>query len=140
MPALSRVGEALGERVHGHDRGPVSAAIPEGLQTCDAFGTIRRMQGGVASRTVDIRVDAGRTASIARFVSRQTILAAFVVVIAVVFHVTGSTGPGSAANQSVLALAVLIGQINMPRRQFRHLLRGTPTTVFATAVEPFTLH
>jgi hypothetical protein len=118
----------------------VSEVIPEGLQTGDAFGTIRRMQGGVVSRTVDIRVNAGRTASVARFVSRQTILAAFVAVIAVVFHVTGSTGPGSPANQSVLALAVLIGQVNMPRRQFGHLLRGTPATAFATGVEPLSLH
>jgi hypothetical protein len=111
-----------------------------GLQTGDAFGTIRRMEGGVSSRTVDIRVDAGRTASIARFVSRQTILAAFVAVIAVAFHVTGSTGPGSPANQSVLALAVLIGQVNMPRRQFSHVLRGIPTTSLAVGVDPLILH
>jgi hypothetical protein len=97
------------------------------------------MEGGVASRTVDIRVDDGRTASVARFVSRQTILAAFVAVIAVVFHVTGSTGPGAAANQSVLALAVLIGQVNMPRRQLHRLLRGTARTTSAIGVDPLTL-
>ncbi len=106
----------------------------------DAFGTIGRMEGGVASRTVDIRVDDGRTASVARFVSRQTILAAFVAVIAVVFHVTGSTGPGAPANQSVLALAVLIGQVNLPRRQLGRLLGGTSIASYAASVEPSTLH
>jgi hypothetical protein len=94
------------------------------------------MEGGVASRTVDVRVDGGRTASVAKFISRQTILAAFVAVIALVFHVTGSTGPGSAANQSVLALAVLIGQVNMPRRQLGRLMQAHPTTIHAVAADP----
>jgi hypothetical protein len=98
------------------------------------------MEGGVASRAVDIRVDTGSTASIARFVSRQAILAAFVAVIALVFHVTGSTGPGSTANQSVLALAVLIGQLNMPRRQLRRLLRQAPMTTSSVSADSFTLH
>ena len=106
----------------------------------DAFGTIGRMEGGVASRSVDIRVDAARTASVARFVSKQTILAAFVAVIAVVFHVTGSTGPGAPANQSVLALAVLIGQVNVPRRQLGRLLARTSIASDAASVEPSTLH
>jgi hypothetical protein len=97
------------------------------------------MEGGVASRTVDIRVDDGRTASVARFVSRQTILAAFVAVIAVVFHVTGSTGPGAPANQSVLALAVLIGQVNLPRRELSRLLRGAPIASFAAGADSSTL-
>lgn len=83
------------------------------------------MEGGVASRTVDVRIDDGRTARVTRFISRQTILAAFVAVIAVVFHVTGATGPTATANQSVLALAVLIGQINVPRRHLHRLLRPT---------------
>jgi hypothetical protein len=98
------------------------------------------MEGELASRTVDIRVDDGRTASVARFVSRQTILAAFVAVIAVVFHVTGSTGPGAPANQSVLALAVLIGQVNMPRRQLGRLLGEAPTPSYAPSVDASTLH
>jgi hypothetical protein len=96
------------------------------------------MEGGVASRTVDIRVDDGRIATVARFFSRQAILAAFVAVIAVVFHVTGATGPGSTANQSVLALAVLIGQINVPRRQLRRLLHGTTKVSRAIGGEPIT--
>jgi hypothetical protein len=98
------------------------------------------MEGGVSSRTVDIRVDNVRTASVARFVSRQMTLAAFVVVIAVVFRVTGSTGPGAAANQSVLALAVLIGQVNMPRRHLGRLLGGTSIASCAASVEPSTLY
>jgi predicted dinucleotide-binding enzyme len=69
-------------------------------------------------------VDGGRAASVARFFSRQTIVAAFVAVIAMVFHVTGSTGPEATANQSVLVLAILIAQITMPRRQLRDLLRA----------------
>jgi hypothetical protein len=86
------------------------------------------MEGGVASHVVDVRVDTGWAATVTRFISRQSILAAFVAVIALVFHVTGSTGPGSTANQAVLALAVLIGQITMPRKQLRRLLGETLTT------------
>jgi hypothetical protein len=96
------------------------------------------MEGGVASRTVDVRVDSGGTASVTRFLSRQLILGAFVAVIALVYHVTGSTGPGSTANQSVLALAVLIAQINMPRRHLRRLLQGSPAMTQAIAVDPVT--
>ena len=94
----------------------------------------------MASRTVDVRVDSGGTASVTRFLARQLILGAFVAVIALVFHVTGSTGPGSTANQSVLALAVLIAQINMPRRQLRRVLQGTPRTPRAIPVDPVTIH
>ena len=79
------------------------------------------MEGGVVGSAVG-RVDGGRAASIARFVSRQTVVAAFVAVIAMVLHVTGSTGPHATAHQSVLVLAVLIAQINMPRRRLRTLL------------------
>jgi hypothetical protein len=82
------------------------------------------MEGGVASSSV-VRGDGGRAASVARFFSRHTIVAAFVAVIATIFHVTGSTGPEATANQSVLALAILIGQIGMPRRQLRDLLRAS---------------
>jgi hypothetical protein len=96
------------------------------------------MEGGVASRTVDVRVHDGRTASVAKFISRQTILAAFVAVIALVFHVTGSTGPGTAANQSVLALAVLIGQVNLPRRHLRLLMGARSTTPHAVVADPVT--
>jgi hypothetical protein len=98
------------------------------------------MEGGVASPAVDVRIDNGGTASVTRFLARQLILGAFVAVIALVFHVTGSTAPGSAASQSVLALAILIGQINMPRRQLQHLLRGTSTTTRPIAVDPITIH
>lgn len=97
------------------------------------------MEGEVASRAVDGRAKDVRTASVTRFISRQTILAAFVAVIALVFHVTGSTGPGSTANQSVLALAILVGQINMPRRQLRRLLGETSRTPHAIVVDPVTL-
>jgi hypothetical protein len=97
------------------------------------------MEGGVASHIVDVRVDNGWAASVTRFISRQSILAAFVAVIALVFHVTGSTGPGSTANQAVLALAVLIGQINMPRRQLRRLLRERSRTTLAIGADPLTL-
>jgi hypothetical protein len=97
------------------------------------------MEGGVATRVVDARVGDGSAARVARFISRQTILAAFVAVIALVFHVTGSTGPGTPANQSVLALAVLIGQINMPRRQLRGLMRANSTALRAIAVDRSTL-
>jgi len=98
------------------------------------------MEGGAAGCTADIRVDDGRTASIARFVSRQTVLAAFVVVIAAVFHMTDSTGPGAPANQSVLALAVLIGQVNLPRRQLSRLLQRTLRTTSIVGADPVTLH
>ncbi len=97
------------------------------------------MEGGVASRVVDVRVDSTWAASVTRFISRQSILAAFVAVIALVFHVTGSTGPGSTANQAVLALAVLIAQINMPRRQLRRLLQGTLTQAHVIGADPLTV-
>jgi hypothetical protein len=96
------------------------------------------MEGGVASHVVDVRVDTGGAASVTRFISRQSVLAAFVAVIALAFHVTGSTGPGSSAQQAVLPLAVLIGQINMPRRQLCRLLRGTSTTPHAIGADPLT--
>jgi hypothetical protein len=85
---------------------------------------MRCMEGGVASTVVDVRVDTGRGASAARCVSRLTVVAAFVAVIALIFHVTGSTGPEALANQSVLVLAVLIGQVPMPRRELRSLLQA----------------
>jgi hypothetical protein len=105
-------------------RGAVATRLARTCIPYDAFGTIGHMEGGVASRIVAVRVnDGSRTARVTRFISRQTILAAFVAVIAVVFHVTGATGPTATANQSVLALAVLIGQINVPRRHLQRLLR-----------------
>jgi hypothetical protein len=76
---------------------------------------------------VDIRVDGGRGATIARFFSRQTIIAAFVAVVALIFHVTGSTGPEfSTTNMSVFVLAILIAQVTMPHRHLRELL-SAPT-------------
>ena len=94
------------------------------------------MEGGVASTAV-VRVDGGRVASAARFIARQSVVAAFIAVIAMAFHVTGSTGPSATANQSVLVLAVLIGQITMPRRQLRDLLRTHQQPVLASAAEAF---
>ncbi|GEM_PF-6294894 len=94
------------------------------------------MEGGVASTAVDIRVDAGRSAVAARSVSRLTVIAAFVAVIALIFHVTGSTGPEALANQSVLVLAVLIGQVPMPRRELRSLLRAQSQLAPAITVDP----
>lgn len=83
------------------------------------------MQGGTVS-SVDVR-DAGGPVGAAKYFSRQTTIAVFVAVIALVFHVTGSTGPGAATvNQSVLVLAVLIAQVTMPRRHLSHLF-SAPT-------------
>jgi hypothetical protein len=97
------------------------------------------MQGGAATHVVAVRVDNTWATAVTRFISRQSILAAFVAAIALVFHVTGSTGPGSTANQAVLVLAVLIAQINMPRRQLRGLLRGVSTTPSAIGADPLTV-
>jgi hypothetical protein len=96
------------------------------------------MEGGVASHVVDVRIDSGRSANVTRFISRQSTLAAFVAVIALAFHVTGSTGPSSSAQQAVLPLAVLIGQVNMPRRQLRRLLREASKTPHAIGADPLT--
>jgi hypothetical protein len=86
------------------------------------------MTGGVVS-TVDVHVDGDRAARVARFFSRQTIIAAFVAVIALVFHVTGSTGPGAATtNMSVFVLAILIAQVTMPHRHLRALLSAPAHT------------
>jgi hypothetical protein len=97
------------------------------------------MKGGAATHGLDVRVDNTMVAGVTRFISRQSVLAAFVAAIALVFHVTGSTGPGSTANQAVLVLAVLIAQINMPRRQLRGLLRGMSTTPSAIGADPLTV-
>jgi hypothetical protein len=79
--------------------------------------------------SVDIRVDGGRGASVARFFSRQTTIAAFVAVIALIFHVTGATGPEAAtANMSVFVLAILIAQVTMPHRHLRALLSAPSHT------------
>ncbi len=86
------------------------------------------MQGGAVS-SVDVDVDGDRAASVERFFSRQTIIAAFVAVVALVVHVTGSTGPGAATtNQSVFVLAILIAQVTMSRRHLRALLRAPSHT------------
>jgi hypothetical protein len=79
--------------------------------------------------SVDIRVEAGRAASVARFFSRQTIIAAFVAVVALIFHLTGSTGPGaSTTNMSVFVLSILIAQVTMPHRHLRALLSAPSHT------------
>lgn len=98
------------------------------MRCCDAFGTIGRMDGGLASRAVDRRDNGGRAASIARFLSRQTTIAAVVAVIALIFHVTGSTGSVATANQSVLVLAIVIAQVTMPHRHFREVLSAPSHT------------
>ena len=99
------------------------------------FGYDVEVEGGVVSASV-VRVDGGRAVSVARFVSRHTIVAAFVAVIAMIFHVTGSTGPHATANQSVLVLAILVAQISLPRRQLRYHLRGGSFAVGAPQLEP----
>jgi hypothetical protein len=86
------------------------------------------MDGGEASRGVDRRVGGARAASIARFLSRQTTIAAVVAVIALIFHVTGSTGSVATANQSVLVLAIVIAQVTMPHRHFREVLSAPSHT------------
>jgi hypothetical protein len=86
------------------------------------------MDGGEASRAVDRRVGGARAASIARFLSRQTTIAAVVAVIALIFHVTGSTGSVATANQSVLVLAIVIAQVTMPHRHFREVLSAPSHT------------
>ncbi len=86
------------------------------------------MQGGIAS-AVDIRADGGRGATIARFFSRQTIIAAFVAVVALIFHITGSTGAGAeTTNISVFVLAIVIAQVTMPHRHLRALLSAPSHT------------
>ncbi len=91
------------------------------------------MEGGAASQVVDRRGDSGRAASIARFLSRQTTIAAGVALIALVFHVTGSIRSVATANQSVLVLAIVIAQVTMPNRHFRELLTAPSHTTRSVA-------
>ncbi len=93
------------------------------------------MAGGVVSQSVDGFVES-RTSSGAGFFSRYFPVAALVAVIAVIFHVTGSTGPWATANQSVLVLATLIAQISLPRRQLRHLLLAMHSPDRSVAFDP----
>ena len=87
------------------------------------------MSGGAVSQSVDVRVDGGRAQRVASLFSRQTTIAAFVAVIALIFHVTGATGPEAAtANQSVFVLAILIAQVTMPHRHLRALLSAPSHT------------
>ena len=87
------------------------------------------MEGGLVRQSAEGRVHAGRADSVARFFSRQTIIGAFVAVIALIFHVTGSTGPGAATtNMSVFVLSILIAQVTMPHRHLRHLLSAPSHT------------
>lgn len=91
------------------------------------------MDGGVAGQVVDGRVDGARAASIARFLSKQTTIAAVVAVIALIVHVTGSTGSVATANQSVLVLAIVIAQVTMPHRHFRAVLSAPSHTTRSVA-------
>ncbi|MFZ0921340.1 MAG: hypothetical protein WB807_00475 [Candidatus Dormiibacterota bacterium] len=87
------------------------------------------MEGGLVRQSAEGRVDAGRADSVARFFSRQTIIGAFVAVIALIFHATGSTGPGAATtNMSVFVLSILIAQVTMPHRHLRQLLSAPSHT------------
>jgi hypothetical protein len=97
------------------------------------------MTGGVVG-SIDAQVEADRPARVARFFSRQTTIAAFVAVIALIFHVTGSTGPESAtANMSVFVLAIVIAQVTMPHRHLRLLLTSpSHTTRSAANTDPAT--
>ena len=86
------------------------------------------MTGGVVS-SIDVQVEADRPTRVARFFSRQMTIAAFVAVIALIFHVTGSTGPELAtANMSVFVLAILIAQVAMPHRHLRQLMTSPSHT------------
>jgi hypothetical protein len=96
------------------------------------------MEGGPTAQTVDIRVDPGVAANAARYISRLATIAAFVAVIAVIFHVTGSLGPRATANQAVLVLAILIGQVNMPHRKLRGMLRAPSMATRPIALEAST--
>lgn len=82
------------------------------------------MERGVVSESVRAQVRDSGTQRLAGFVSRQMILGAVVAVIALVYHITGSSG--STANMSVLALGVLIAQVTVPHRQLRSLLYPQP--------------
>src|SRR5580700_9565458 len=92
------------------------------------------MEGGVASQVVASQVvDGPRAASIARFLSRQTTIAAVVAVVALIVHLTGSTGSVVTANQSVLVLAIVIAQLTMPYRHFQDLLSAPSHTTRSVA-------
>ncbi|MFZ2033577.1 MAG: hypothetical protein WAW53_07460 [Candidatus Dormiibacterota bacterium] len=92
------------------------------------------MKGGVAGQVVDGQVvDGPRAATIARFLSKQTTIAAVVAVIASIVHLTGSTGSVATANMSVLVLAIVIAQITMPHRHFQALLSAPSHTTRSVA-------
>ncbi len=87
------------------------------------------MEGGLVRQSGEGRVQARRADSVARFFSRQTIIGAFVAVIAMIFHATGSTGPGAATtNMSVFVLSILVAQVTMPHRHLRQLLSAPSHT------------
>jgi hypothetical protein len=77
----------------------------------------------MATSGVDFRTRDGRVARITHRLSKHTITAAFVAVVALAFHLTGSTSSTAIANQSVLVLATLIAQISLPHRQLSTVLR-----------------
>lgn len=71
------------------------------------------MEGGFSTHRASAHRGANR---FAQCVSKQALLVVVVVVIGLVFRITGSASPGSTADQSVLVLAILIAQITVPRR------------------------
>ncbi len=71
------------------------------------------MEGGFSTQSVS---EQRRAKRFAKFASKQALLVVVVVVIGLVFRLTGSASPGSTADQSVLVLAILIAQITVPRR------------------------
>lgn len=96
------------------------------------------MHGGRVNHSVDAHVDGGRAARVAWSFSRHVTIAAFVAVIALIFHVTGS-GSGEPTTLSVLVLAILIAQVTMPHRHLRTLLSApSHTTRSAADAQPTT--
>lgn len=77
----------------------------------------------MGASAAEIRPSDGKTARIAHRVSKHTTTAAFVAVVALAFHITGSTSSTAIANQSVLVLATFIAQISFPHQQLSSVLR-----------------
>jgi hypothetical protein len=82
-------------------------------------------------------VDRGRASRVAWSFSRHTTIGAFVAVIALTFHVSGS-GSRAPASLSVLVLAILIAQVTMPHRHLRTLLSAPSHTTRSVADERLT--
>src|SRR5579872_6485879 len=82
------------------------------------------MYGGAGSESMVAQARTPEPRRLAGFLVRQAILGAFVTVIALVHHLTGSSG--STLNISVLVLGILIAQVTIPHRQLRMLLYPLP--------------